>query len=423
MIAEELKNTKIGDLVPVAEKLRERLVETVRQNGGHLSSNLGAVELTLALCRAFDFPKDKIVFDVGHQSYVYKLLSGRDLDRLRRKGGESGFPDPQESEDDCFLAGHSGTSVAAGIGLCNARDARGEDFYVVSVIGDASLGNGLALEAVFSSENKPKKFVVVLNDNGMSIGKNTSALYRALSKATAKAGYRRVDRFLDRTFKTTSAFGRQLRRIKYSIKGWLNKNAFFERCGFKYVGPVNGHDLAELVSVLEGIRSIDEPVLLHVVTQKGHGYTAAEEDPARFHGVNKNFAQQENSFSVALGRLLSDRAEKDGCLGLITGESIGQVASQTMQSLAATNAVCTLPVYRPLIGFDKREIVEISEKIDTYETSIQPFEDCCTIFVAKHPVTKPNVERIEKSELNLSENIEELVKTAVETAEVITVGK
>lgn len=318
MIAEELKNTKIKDLAPVAEKLRERLVETVRRNGGHLSSNLGAVELTLALCRAFDFPKDKIVFDVGHQSYVYKLLSGRDLDRLRRKGGESGFPDPQESEDDCFLAGHSGTSVAAGIGLCNARDARGEDFYVVSVIGDASLGNGLALEAVFSSENKPKKFVVVLNDNGMSIGKNTSALYRALSKATAKAGYRRVDRFLDRTFKTTSAFGRQLRRIKYSIKGWLNKNDFFERCGFKYIGPVDGHDLHELCGILADVKKLDRPVFLHVVTQKGRGYAPAEADPSRYHGVGKNFAVSENTFSTALGRLLLARAESDPSLVAVT---------------------------------------------------------------------------------------------------------
>ncbi len=318
MLAEEIKNYSIKQLKSLAEEIRSEIIEKVKDCGGHLSSNLGAVELTIALHKVFSFPQDKLIFDVGHQCYAHKLLTGRDLSTLRKQGGTSGFPDPEESGYDPFVSGHSGPSVALGIGLCNARDLTGGTEKVISVIGDASLGNGLALEAMFSSEEKPKNFIVVLNDNGMAINQNTSALYATISKMTAKKRYRRFNSFVSKTFKDTSAFGRNLRKIKYSIKGWLNKNAFFERCGFKYVGPVNGHDLAELVSVLEGIRSIDEPVLLHVVTQKGHGYTAAEEDPARFHGVNKNFAQQENSFSVALGRLLSDRAEKDGSLVAVT---------------------------------------------------------------------------------------------------------
>ena len=180
------------------------------------------------------------------------------------------------------------------------------------------MGNGTALEAVFSSETKPKNFVVVLNDNGMSISKNQSALYRSLSKMTAKKRYRKVNSFLGRTFKETGAFGRKLRKFKYFLKGWLNKNDFFERCGFKYIGPVDGHDLRELLAVLSNIRKMDEPVFLHAVTCKGKGYAPAEEDPSRFHGTGKNFAAGENSFSTALGRLLCERAEQNKDLVAVT---------------------------------------------------------------------------------------------------------
>ena len=314
MLTDEIKTYNKKQLEELAEKLRGQLVQSVKENGGHLSSNLGTVELILALHKVFSFPQDKIIFDVGHQAYVHKLLTGRTLENLRAQGGVSGFPDPFESEYDPFIAGHSGNSVAAGIGLCNARDLRGESYRVVSFIGDASLGNGLALEAVFSSEEKPKNFLVVLNDNGMSIRTNHSALYRSISKVTAKKRYRRFNSRMERTFKDTSAFGRYLRKIKYSVKGWLNKNDFFERCGFKYVGPVDGHDLSELLGVLNNIKQIDEPVLLHVITQKGRGYEAAEQDPARFHGVARGFAGGENSFSVALGRLLCSRAAADPSL-------------------------------------------------------------------------------------------------------------
>ena len=318
MLAEEIKNYDIKQLKELAETLRGQIVERVRENGGHLSSNLGAVEITLALHKVFSFPEDKLIFDVGHQGYAHKLLTGRDLSRLRQEGGESGFPDPEESAYDPFIAGHSGTSVALGIGLCNARDLAGGKEKVICLIGDASLGNGVALESVFSSEKKPENFVVVLNDNGMSIAKNNSALYRAISKATAKKRYRKFNSFLSKTFKETSAFGRYLRKVKYSVKGWLNKNAFFERCGFKYVGPVNGHDLSELCAVLENIRAIERPVLLHVVTQKGKGYAPAEEDPSRYHGVGKNFSESKNSFSDALGKLLCERAAADGRIAAVT---------------------------------------------------------------------------------------------------------
>ncbi len=317
-IAGNFKTCSEKQLEELAARIRAALLDAVKNNGGHLSANLGAVELILALYRVFDFPRDKLIFDVGHQSYTHKLLTGRDLASLREKGGPSGFPDPEESEYDAFIAGHSGTSVAAGIGFCAARDLRGENYKVVSFIGDASLGNGEALEAFFSSETKPRNFLVVLNDNGMSISKNQSALYRSISKLTAKRRYRNFNSFLGKTFKETSAFGRRLRRLKYTVKGWLNKNDFFERCGFKYIGPVNGHDLHELVGVLANIRSMNEPVLLHAVTVKGKGFEAAEEDPARFHGVGRNFCGAEHTFSAALGALLCDRAEKDPTLVAVT---------------------------------------------------------------------------------------------------------
>ena len=304
-------------LEELAQRLRGRIVAAAKEHGGHLSSGLGAVEIILALHRVFDLPQDKLVFDVGHQAYAHKLLTGRSLENLRERGGESGFADPAESEYDPFIAGHSGNSLAAGIGLCNARDLSGGGGKVISLIGDASLGSGLALEAVFSAEKKPQNFVVVLNDNGMAIDKNRTA-YRAISRMTAKKRYRTFNSRLAKTFKETGAFGRVLRRFKYSLKGWLNKNDFFDRCGFKYIGPVNGHDLHELVEVLSDIKKLQEPVLLHCVTQKGKGYAPAEADPAYYHGVNRGFAPPVHTFSAALGALLCEEAEKDQTLVAVT---------------------------------------------------------------------------------------------------------
>ena len=372
MLADEIRGCKAKDAERYAQELRDRLLETVREHGGHLSSNLGTVELTLALYAVFDFPKDKLIFDVGHQSYAHKLLTGRDLSDLRQRGGTSGFPDPEESEYDAFVAGHSGTSVAAGLGMCAARDLRGEQYKVVSFIGDASLGNGTALEAVFSSEKKPEDFVVVLNDNGMSIDKNHSALYRSISKMTAKRRYRTFNSFLSRTFKETGAFGRKLRRIKYTLKGWFNKNDFFERCGFKYIGPVNGHDLHELIEVLTDIRKLHEPVILHAVTIKGRGYEAAEAEPARFHGVRRNFADGENSFSVALGRLMCERAASDPALVAVTaamtdGVGLAEFAEKFPQRLFDAG-ICEESAVTMAAGMAKGGLVPV---VCIYSTFLQ----------------------------------------------------
>lgn len=304
-------------LKALAKRLRRRIIASVRDNGGHLASSLGVTDLIVALHKVFDFEKDKIVFDVGHQAYAHKLLTGRSLDGLRTREGVSGFTDPEESPYDGFISGHSGNAIAAAIGLCNARDARGGDEKVICVVGDASLGNGLSLEAVFSSEQKPENLIVVLNDNGMSISRDNSA-YRAISRVTAKKGYRTVNSLLGKMFRADRAFGRTLRRFKYNLKGWLNKNSFFDQCGLKYIGPVNGHDMNELTSVLEDVKKLVRPVLLHVMTVKGKGYEEAEQDPSFYHGVCEHFAAGENSFSEVLGKLLVEEAERDPSLVAVT---------------------------------------------------------------------------------------------------------
>lgn len=309
----EIHSYNLKQLEALADDCREEIVAAVRKNGGHLSSNLGVVELTLALHFVFDFPKDKLLFDVGHQCYAHKLVTGRAerFSTIRQKGGLSGFPDPEESEYDAFIAGHSGASVATGIGFCHARDLLGGSEKVICLIGDASLSNGLALEALFSSESKPKNFIVILNDNGMSIGKNTSALYSAVSKMTAKRRYRRFNSFLEKTFRETNALGRSLRKVKRNIKRLLNKNAFFERCGFKYIGPLDGHNLSELVRVFEDIKHLDKPAFVHVVTQKGHGMELAEQQPSLYHGIGADLKVSENTFSERVSAMLCRAAEKD----------------------------------------------------------------------------------------------------------------
>lgn len=333
--AQEIRTYNLKQLEELAKDCREEIVAAVRKNGGHLSSNLGVVELTLALYHTFDFPQDKLLFDVGHQCYAHKLITGRAerFSTIREKGGISGFPDPEESEYDAFIAGHSGNSVAAGIGLCRARDLSGGKEKIVCLIGDASLSNGLALEALFSSEQKPDNFIVILNDNGMSIGKNSSALYSAVSKMTAKRRYRRFNSFMEKTFKESGAVGRYLRKVKRNIKRRLNKNAFFERCGFKYIGPLDGHNLSELASVLNDVKHLEKPVFLHVVTQKGRGMELAEQNPALYHGIGADLKVSENTFSERVSGMLCAAAKKDSrivavCAAMGDGVGLTSFAEQ-----------------------------------------------------------------------------------------------
>ncbi len=299
-----------------ADDCREKIINTVNKNGGHLSANLGTVELTVSLLDVFDPFKDKILFDVGHQCYTYKLLTGREeaFDSLRQKDGISGFPSPKESAADAFTMGHAGNSIGLSMGFCKARDALGDDYHVIDVIGDGAIANGMALEALAAGNVKPEKLIVILNDNGMSITKNTTGLYRAISKITARGGY---NRFKKKVKKVTgdSSF---LASVKDFFKRALNKNNMFDEWGLKYVGPVNGHDIGELVTTLRDVKSYGHPVLLHVITEKGKGFCEGEENSAKYHGIGKNMESGVNTFSDAVSGIMERQLARDGRTVAIT---------------------------------------------------------------------------------------------------------
>ncbi len=310
----DVKRLSLKEKTELAGEIRDKILKTCSENGGHLSSNLGIVETTLALYSVFDFPKDKIIFDVGHQCYAHKMLSGRNagFSAIRTDGGISGFPDREESEYDCFGAGHAGTSIAAGLGFCAARDALGEDFYVVDVVGDGAFVNGLNLEALTSSQKKPKKLIVILNDNGMSISKNRNGIYTFLSKKSTKKGYLKSKRALKRVF-GESLVTRFLRKVRGFIKRIFNGVNVLEQFGFKYVGVVNGNDLKSLTEILEGVKNVakDKAVFLHIKTVKGKGVKRAEERADLYHGVGKSLSCGGGEFSSAVGQTLNEIIEKD----------------------------------------------------------------------------------------------------------------
>lgn len=310
----DVKRLSLKEKTELAGEIRDKILKTCSENGGHLSSNLGIVETTLALYSVFDFPKDKIIFDVGHQCYAHKMLSGRNVgfSAIRTDGGISGFPDREESEYDCFGAGHAGTSIAAGLGFCAARDALGEDFYVVDVVGDGAFVNGLNLEALTSSQKKPKKLIVILNDNGMSISKNRNGIYTFLSKKSTKKGYLKSKSALKRVF-GESFVTRFLRKVRGFIKRIFNGVNVLEQFGFKYVGVVNGNDLKSLTEILEGVKNVakDKAVFLHIKTVKGKGVKRAEERADLYHGVGKSLSCGGGEFSAAVGQTLNEIIEKD----------------------------------------------------------------------------------------------------------------
>lgn len=310
----DVKRLSLKEKIELAGEIRDKILKTCSENGGHLSSNLGIVETTLALYSVFDFPKDKIIFDVGHQCYAHKMLSGRNagFSAIRTDGGISGFPDREESEYDCFGAGHAGTSIAAGLGFCAARDAIGEDFYVVDVVGDGAFVNGLNLEALTASQKKPKKLIVILNDNGMSISKNRNGIYTFLSKKSTKKGYLKSKSALKRVF-GESFVTRFLRKVRGFIKRIFNGVNVLEQFGFKYVGVVNGNDLKSLTEILEDVKNVakDKAVFLHIKTVKGKGVKRAEERADLYHGVGKSLSCGGGEFSAAVGQTLNEIIEKD----------------------------------------------------------------------------------------------------------------
>lgn len=287
----DLKALSPAELADLAAELRQEVLAVVSQNGGHLASNLGVVELTLALHRVFDSPADKIIWDVGHQCYIHKLLTGRaaEFSTLRRFGGLSGFPKPAESVHDCAETGHSSTSLSIALGMAIARDLNKERHSVVAVIGDGALGGGMALEALNHAGAQKLALTVVLNDNEMSIARNVGGLSLYLSRVRTDPKYTRLSEDLKLVLKKVPAVGDKLfraaERVKSSIKYLLVSGMLFEELGFTYLGPIDGHNIGSMERVFSQAKSYRGPVLIHVVTKKGKGYAPAEAEPARFHGV------------------------------------------------------------------------------------------------------------------------------------------
>lgn len=272
----------------LAMEIREFLIEKISVTGGHLASNLGVVELTMALHLALDLPNDKIVWDVGHQSYTHKILTGRKdgFDTLRQYGGMSGFPKREESETDCFDTGHSSTSISAGLGLVKARDLRGEKRTIVSVIGDGAMTGGLAYEGLNNAGKLTTNFIIVLNDNEMSISENVGGLPHYLSDVRTSAGYMNLrDKIHDSLSVKSPKLASSISKAKNSIKSLIVPGMHFEEMGITYLGPVDGHDVQELVKVINEAKRVNKAVLIHVCTKKGKGYLPAERHPSRFHGT------------------------------------------------------------------------------------------------------------------------------------------
>ena len=288
----DIKKMSTQQLYELCFEIRQKMLETVSKNGGHLSSNLGAVELTVALHRVFDSPRDSIVFDVGHQCYAHKLITGRyeNFDTLRKKGGLSGFCRPNESEHDTFYSGHSSTSVSAGLGIATANRLLGNDAYTVTVIGDGSFTGGMVYEALNNGGRSKTKHIIILNDNKMSISENVGSFAKYLAVIRSKPGYYNLKASTERTLNRIPNVGKKITKRLYDLKTDLknklySQSTFFEDLGYRYMGPIDGHNISVLVDALEAAKKVNAPVLLHVNTIKGKGYKFAEDDPSRFHGV------------------------------------------------------------------------------------------------------------------------------------------
>ncbi len=287
----DIKKLKKKDYERLAQEIRNFLIEKISVTGGHLASNLGVVELTMALHLAFDPPKDRIVWDVGHQAYTHKLLTGRkdDFDELRTYGGMSGFPKRRESDCDAFDTGHSSTSISAGLGLVEARDLAGEDYAVISVIGDGALTGGMAYEALNNASRLKTNFIIILNDNNMSISENIGGISKHLNSIRSAIPYNKLKQSTESTLSKVPVVGdsliRQIVKTKSLIKQVFLPGMLFENMGITYWGPLDGHNIEGLSRVLHEARHIRRAVVIHVLTQKGRGYGPAEENPARFHGV------------------------------------------------------------------------------------------------------------------------------------------
>ncbi len=328
---EDLKKLSISEKQELATQLRELVIQTVSKTGGHLASNLGVVELTIALHSVFDMPKDKIVWDVGHQTYVHKILTGRKdkISTIRSFNGLAGFPKSSESEYDCFNTGHSSTSISAALGMARARDIKKEHHSVIAVIGDGALTGGMALEALNDAGSSKTNLIVILNDNEMSIAKNVGGISQFLTRIRTRKLYNKSDKYIKKMVLRIPKIGNGIikfvRKIKYGIKQMIIPNMLFEDLGFKYLGPVDGHSIENLESILKKAKELDGPILIHILTKKGKGYRPAEENPDKFHSTSpfdietgKTLQEKKEDYSKAFGKKLVELAKTDKDIVAIT---------------------------------------------------------------------------------------------------------
>ncbi len=328
---EDVKKLNFQEKEQLAEEIRKYILEVVSENGGHLASNLGVVELSIALHSVFDLPKDKIIWDVGHQTYIHKIITGRReaLKTLRKLNGIAGFPKTNESETDCFNTGHSSTSISAALGMARARDLKGEEHSVLAVIGDGALTGGMALEALNDAGYSQSRLTVILNDNEMSISKNIGGLNMLLSKLRTKKMYTKSNISIKKMLNKIPVIGKPLvkiiRRAKRGIKQLIIPKMFFEDIGFRYLGPVDGHNIEQLENLLKISKQLDGPVIIHVLTKKGKGYEIAEKNPDRFHATGP--------FDIKTGK---SKKEKKTDYSKIMGETLIELAHENKKIVAIT---------------------------------------------------------------------------------------
>lgn len=326
----DLKKLSIDELPALAAEIREVLISTVSKTGGHLASNLGVVELTIALHYAFDAPKDKMVWDVGHQGYVHKLLTGRKdvFNTLRNYEGCLGFLSRDESKYDCFGAGHAGTAISAALGMIVASERQGSDENVIAVVGDGSLNCGISLEGLNNISENTRRLIIILNDNKMSISENVGAIPSSLNRIISGHGYNRfknMAKMMVRKIPGHNSISRTINRIEENIKSIFLPGVFFEELGLRYIGPLDGHNLPKLINALRGLSEPSRPLLIHVLTEKGRGYQPAEEAPEKFHGMSAFDAETGRingksglTFSKAFGDTMIELAKQKEKLAVIT---------------------------------------------------------------------------------------------------------
>ena len=329
-ILKELKSMSYKEMTALSREIREKIIDTVSQNGGHLSSNLGMVEATIALHKVFDSPNDKLIFDVGHQCYAHKIITGRDdeFSTLRTYGGISGFPNRQESEHDVLNEGHSGTSISAALGVAEANKLMGKEDYTVAIIGDGSLTNGMVYEALNNCADKDLRLIILVNDNEMSISKNVGGLHNYFSKVRVSKRYFIFKRRLIKGFRWIPLLGKPLTKLSAYVKNVIRravvKDNLFEDLGLEYLGPVDGNNIKKVVGVLEEAKTRKGCTVVHIRTKKGYGYELAENEPGKYHGVGKfdienGACPSENEcFSTVAGKKLTEMAEKDEKICAIT---------------------------------------------------------------------------------------------------------